>query len=187
MSGDQNQNQNQNQNKQKQGGGAKDGVSISQTWSATNPGSIPAQMKGAFINGMAYAFVPLVGGLLAKMFDAVGQRFFHVKPVQPTGPAISGNIMAELHAAAAANPEDAKRAINSVAKRLGMQVAPAGAQPGQVLPAAPLVATPAPAPVVPAATDTVPSPAAMEVTKPVQEVPHVNTKPSTNNQPKKGK
>ena len=84
----------------------------------------------------------------------------------PTGPTTggSGNIMQELHTVAGNNPDEAKRAIQSVAKRLGMQIgqpvpAPVTVDAGVVEMTPP---TPAPAP-APTAVDVVPSDAALKV------------------------
>lgn len=152
MSGDQNNNQ-QNQQKQKGGGQqGKEGISISQSWSAANPGSIPQQMKVAFINAAAYSFVPLIGGLVAKSFDFVGKKFFGVKSSTPSAPALpQGNPMQMLHSLAGQNPEEAKRIIESVSKRLGL--------PAPQQQPAPVEPVPAPAePVTSVVVDVEPTP-----------------------------
>lgn len=120
MADDNNQNQQQQQQKQKGGGGGqqREGISISQSWSAGNPGSIANQMKVAFINGMAYAAVPLIGGFLAKAFDAAGQKLFGVKPAGPaplTGKDVSNNI----HSLYNNNPDEAVRVAEGLLKRAG--------------------------------------------------------------------
>lgn len=172
MSGDQNNNQ---QNQQKQKGGnqnsPKEGITIATSVNPSQSGTLGQQVQGAIVTGIGGAIAALACAGVQKGFDWLvnkwtGRKINPVFNTTPTAPVNSGNIMAELHAAAGANPEDAKRAILSVSKRLGLPVG----QPAPVEAGVVDMTPPTPAPVVtPAPTDTVPSPAAMEVKQAPQQ------------------
>lgn len=170
MSGDQN-NNNQNQQKQKGGNqnGPKEGITIATSVIPSQQTTLGQQVQNTVVT--------CIGGVIAAMACAGVQKGFdwivgkwtgrNVRPVfnvTPTGPTTggSGNIMQELHTVAGNNPDEAKRAIQSVAKRLGMQIgqpapAPVTVDAGVVEMTPP---TPAPAPTV---ADVVPSDAALKV------------------------
>lgn len=171
MSGDQN-NNNQNQQKQKGGNqnGPKEGITIATSVNPSQSGTLGQQVQGAIVTGIGGAIAALACAGVQKGFDWVvgkwtGRKVRPVFNVTPTGP-VGGscNIMQELHTVAGTNPDEAKRAIQSVAKRLGMQVgqpAPVTVDAGVVEMTPP---TPAPAPAqVPTAVDVVPSEAALKV------------------------
>ena len=82
----------------------------------------------------------------------------------PTGPTTggSGNIMQELHTVAGNNPDEAKRAIQSVAKRLGMQIGQPAPTPVTVDAGVVEMTPPTPAP-APTVAEVVPSDAALKV------------------------
>ena len=168
MSGDQNQNQNQQGGNQN---GPKEGITIATSVNPSQSGTLGQQVQGAIVTGIGGAIAALACAGVQKGFDWIvgkwtGRNVRPVFNVTPTGPATggSGNIMQELHTVAGNNPDEAKRAIQSVAKRLGMQIgqpapAPVTVDAGVVEMTPP---TPAPAP-APTAVDVVPSEAALKV------------------------
>lgn len=181
MSGDQN-NNNQNQQKQKGGNqnGPKEGITIATSVIPSQPTTIGQQVQNAVVTCIGGVVAAMACAGVQKGFDWVVGKWtgrkvrpvFNVTPTGPTGG--SCNIMQELHTVAGTNPDEAKRAIQSVAKRLGMQV-------GQPAPAPVAVdagvvemtpSTPAPVP-APAAVDVVPSEAALKV-EPKQPKPQQN-------------
>lgn len=183
MSGDQN-NNNQNQQKQKGGNqnGPKEGITIATSVNPSQSGTLGQQVQGAIVTGIGGAIAALACAGVQKGFDWVvgkwtGRKVRPVFNVTPTGP-VGGscNIMQELHTVAGTNPDEAKRAIQSVAKRLGMQVgqpapAPVAVDAGVVEMTPP---TPAPAPVpAPTAVNVVPSETALKV-EPKQPKPQQN-------------
>ena len=171
MSGDQN-NNNQNQQKQKGGNqnGAKEGITIATSVVPSQPTTIGQQVQNAVVTCIGGVVAAMACAGVQKGFDWVvgkwtGRKVRPVFNVTPTGP-VGGscNIMQDLHTVAGTNPDEAKRAIQSVAKRLGMQVgqpapAPVTVDAGVVEMTPP---TPAPAP-APTAVDVVPSEAALKV------------------------
>ena len=179
MSGDQNQNQNQQKQKGGNQNGPKEGITIATSVNPSQSGTLGQQVQGAIVTGIGGAIAALACAGVQKGFDWIvgkwtGRNVRPVFNVTPTGPTTggSGNIMQELHTVAGTNPDEAKRAIQSVAKRLGMQIgqpAPVTVDAGVVEMTPP---TPAPAP-APAATDVVPSEAALKV-EPKQPKPQQN-------------
>ena len=173
MSGDQNQNQ-QQQQKQKGSNpnGPKEGITIATSVNPSQSGTLGQQVQGAIVTGIGGAIAALACAGVQKGFDWLvgkwtGRKVRPVFNVDPAGPVkATGNIMQELHSVAGTNPEEARRAIQSVAKRLGMQLeqpAPAAPAPvtvdaGVVEMTPPVTPTPTPVPVV-------------EVPKPVEPAP----------------
>lgn len=178
MSGD----QNQNQQKQKGGqqGGAKEGITIATSVNPAQSGTLGQQVQGAIVTGIGGAIAALACAGVQKGFDWIVGRWTgrSVRPVfktDPTAPVAggSGNIMQDLHTVAGSNPDEAKRAIQSVAKRLGMQVGQPAIAPApvttDVVEVTPPVSIPTPAP-----TDVVPSQAALKVEQKQPEKPQQN-------------
>lgn len=173
MSGDQNNNQNQQKQKGGNQNGAKEGITIATSVVPSQPTTIGQQVQNAVVTCIGGVVAAMACAGVQKGFDWVvgkwtGRKVRPVFNVTPTGPAMggSGNIMQELHTAAGTNPDEAKRAIQSVAKRLGMQVgqpapAPVTVDAG-VVEMTPPTPAPAPAP-APTAVDVVPSEAALKV------------------------
>lgn len=170
MSGDQNQNQ-QNQQKQKGGNqsGPKEGITIATSVNPSQSGTLGQQVQGAIVTGIGGAIAALACAGVQKGFDWIVGKWTgrNVRPVfnlTPTGPATggSGNIMQDLHTVAGNNPDEAKRAIQSVAKRLGMQIGQPAPTPVTVDAGVVDMTPPTPAP-TPAPTDVVPSDAALKV------------------------
>ena len=168
MSGDQN---NQNQQKQKGGNqnGPKEGITIATSVIPSQQTTLGQQVQNTVVT--------CIGGVIAAMACAGVQKGFdwivgkwtgrNVRPVfnvTPTGPTTggSGNIMQELHTVAGNNPDEAKRAIQSVAKRLGMQIGQPAPAPVTVDAGVVEMTPPTPAP-APTAADVVPSDAALKV------------------------
>lgn len=171
MSGDQN-NNNQNQQKQKGGNqnGAKEGITIATSVVPSQPTTIGQQVQNAVVTCIGGVVAAMACAGVQKGFDWVvgkwtGRKVRPVFNVTPTGP-VGGscNIMQELHTAAGTNPDEAKRAIQSVAKRLGMQVGQPATAPVTVDAGVVETTPPIPAPVpAPTAVDVVPSEAALKV------------------------
>lgn len=171
MSGDQNNNNNQNQQKQKGGNqnGPKEGITIATSVNPSQSGTLGQQVQGAIVTGIGGAIAALACAGVQKGFDWIvgkwtGRNVRPVFNVTPTGPTTggSGNIMQELHTVAGNNPDEAKRAIQSVAKRLGMQIGQPAPAPVTVDAGVVEMTPPTPAP-APTAADVVPSDAALKV------------------------
>lgn len=169
MSGDQN-NNNQNQQKQKGGNqnGAKEGITIATSVVPSQPTTIGQQVQNAVVTCIGGVVAAMACAGVQKGFDWVvgkwtGRKVRPVFNVTSAGP-VGGscNIMQELHTAAGTNPDEAKRAIQSVAKRLGMQIGQPAPAPVTVDAVVVEMTPPTPAP-APTAADVVPSDAALKV------------------------
>ena len=169
MSGDQNQNQNQQKQKGGNQNGAKEGITIATSVNPSQSCTLGQQVQGAIVTGIGGAIAALACAGVQKGFDWVVGKWTgrNVRPifnVTPTGPTTggSGNIMQDLHTVAGANPDEAKRAIQSVAKRLGMQIGQSAPAPVTVDAGVVEMTPPTPAP-APTTVDVVPSEAAPKV------------------------
>lgn len=179
MSGDQNNNQ-QNQQKQKGGNqnGPKEGITIATSVNPSQSGTLGQQVQGAIVTGIGGAIAALACAGVQKGFDWLvnkwtGRKINPVFNTTPTAPTGSGNLMGDMHTLVKTNPQEAERIFKSIAKYPNMQAALGATHAPTPTPveAGVVEMTPStPAPVVtPAPTDTVPSPAAMEVKQKPQQ------------------
>ena len=147
----------------------KEGITIATSVNPSQSGTLGQQVQGAIVTGIGGAIAALACAGVQKGFDWIvgkwtGRNVRPVFNVTPTGPTTggSGNIMQELHTVAGNNPDEAKRAIQSVAKRLGMQIGQPAPAPVTVDAGVGEVTSPPPA-MCPTVAEVVPSDAALKV------------------------